>query len=299
MICSRRVVLVIGAWVLVSLACGVGASGVRTEVVDTNATGIALGVEATRNARAKATLEMSALQSTAEALSGMAAQPAATVQAAPPTAAALPPTPVPLPTEAVLIPPTLEPGSEATAQAQPLYAELEKLLENSAIRSIEGSYYPVEDFKQAVYDPKTIESWSSGYMGGDFVIRADVAWRANDPSDTVKSGCGFLYGLTSRGNYHATILAPDGVVHTYRQRGSEQIEMKGGRYPGSLGMSSGKAEILMVLQNKTMAFFVNGRETVRFKDPYFETGEVEMTVLTGSFKGFECTMTNIGFWELE
>jgi len=300
MVRNKRILFVISILILVSLACGTTSSGnTSASSGDQNATAIALGVEATRNANMKATMESASFASTASAM-GAAAQPAPTQPPVPATATVAPPTIAPPPTQEVIVQPTLDVGAEATALAQPMYDELQELLEDSAIRSIEGAYYPVEDFQQVWYDPKTYTTWRSGHSASNFVIRADMQWRANEPSaDFAQSGCGFVYGETDMDHYHATILAPDGVVHTYRSRGSEKIEMKGGRYYGAMGVSSGEAEIMLVMENKTMAFFVNGIETVRFKDPYFQLGNIGMTVLSGSYKGFQCTMTNIGFWELE
>ena len=300
---NNRIFLVLSILMLTALACGAPTSATSSlSGSDQNATAIALGVEATKNASVKATMEFAASQSTAQAMESVAVQPVVTQPVVVETATLMPATEAPLPTteEAVVIQPTEDPGAEATAQAQPMYDELQKLLENNGIRSIEGTYHPVEDFQQVWYDPKSYETWRTGYTASDFVIRADLQWRVNDPSgDFAQSGCGFVYGETDMDHYHATILAPDGVVHTYRGRGSEKIEMKGGQYYGAMGISSGEAEVMLVVQNKIMAFFVNGIETVRFKDPYFQMGNVGMTVLSGSYKGVQCTMTNIGFWELE
>lgn len=296
---QQRILLGISVLMMVSLACGIPATVSSPVSEDQNATAIALGVETTRNANLKATMEAASFESTAQALagaSGMApTQPPAVVMAtvAPPTAA-------PPPTEPVVVEPTRDGNAEATAVAQPMYDELKEMLDKSLIRSIEGTYYPVEDFEQVWYDPKSFETWRTGYSAGNFVIRADVQWRANEPSaDFTNSGCGFVYGESNRSDHHTTFLSPDGVVHTYRTRGSENIEMKGGHYYGALGQTSGEAEIMLVVQDQIMSFFVNGMETVRFRDPYIPSGNVGMTVLSGSHKGFQCTMTNIGFWELE
>ena len=297
---KNPVLIVLSVLMLVSLACGATNSATTSlSSSDQSTTAIALGVEATKNANLKATMDAASFESTANAMAS-AAQPAPPEAPVVATAEPVQPTEAPLPTETVMVEPTTDPGAEATAQAQPMYDELQQLLDHSAIRSIEGTYHPIEDFEQVWYDPKTYESWRTGFTASNFVIRADLTWRANNPSaDFAQSGCGFVYGETDMDHYHATILAPDGVVHTYRGRGSEKIEMKGGQYYGAMGASSGEAKIMLVMEDKNMSFFVNGMEAVRFKDPYFQLGNIGMTVLSGSYKGFQCTMTNIGFWELE
>lgn len=189
--------------------------------------------------------------------------------------------------------------NQETAQAQPMYERVQKLLADSDLRSADGAYHPVENFDQTWFDTKNYRGWRTGVSATNFVIRADASWRATSTTaEGAKTGCGFMYGETDPDHFHTSFLGMDGIVHTYRARGAERIEMKGGKYFGTVN-SIGSAELMLVVEDHLMTFFVNGDQVVRFKDPYILSGHISLTVLTGSPSGFQCKMTNIGVWELK
>lgn len=301
----KAMIFTVGVLVLFSFACG--QTGTVADV-DQKATAVALGIQGTKMAQDAATLEAAAAESTVAAQnSDVSATAEAVLESLEATQAAMQAAAtVAQPEPAVVEPPTAEAPtlmptiSQDALKEQEMREVLQKMLDKSQIRSIEGEFYSIDDFEQVWYDPKVYQTWRIGHSTGNFVIRATAEWRASDPTKGFdRSGCGFVYGETDEDHLHASILSPDGVVHTFRVRGSENIEMKGGHYYGNLGGSSGEAEIMLVVENKQMAFFVNGVEAVRFKDPYIENGNIGLTVMTTSLSGFQCKMTNIGYLELD
>jgi hypothetical protein len=300
---TARVIVLLFA-LLTALACST--LGTPTPGADLDATRMALDILGTQNAILQATVDANTVantatpavdtQATADAVAAQATADAENAQRL--TQEAMPVfTDTPQATVEVEQP-TPE-VNQGTAQAQPMYDEVQELLANSDLRSAEGVYHPVADFDHTWFDLKSYKWWRTGQSLGNFVIRADVEWRATGTTgEAAKSGCGFVYGETDPDHLHTSFLAMDGIVHTYRNRGSEEIEMKGGKYYGSIS-SIGQAELMLVVEDHLMTFFVNGDQVVRFKDPYILSGNISLTVLTGSPTGFQCKMTNVGVWELK
>jgi hypothetical protein len=72
--------------------------------------------------------------------------------------------------------------------------------------------------------------------------------------------------------------------------------MKGGFFQGGLGST---ADLMLIVEDKMMSFYVNDIEVVRFRDPYMETGKVAAAILSGSPQGFSCKITEIQLWAFE
>lgn len=297
----RRVALMFGMVVLllVMLACAT----TPTPTVDPGLeqTAVALGVMATQNAKSQATLQAASLPTTAPTVDTLATeQAAAQLQAA--TAAAqqalaqteaaaqaAEPTTQP-PTEA---PPPPDP---AEARAAEMDSIIQQMKSKNWFKASEWEYHDAGSFEQAWYDTKTFDRWGTGIDGGNVVIYGEASWRfIGTAKEGEQSGCGFAYGEGDLDHWHASFLTMDGVVHTYRQRGGEFIEMKGGNYYGKM---TDPTQIVVVVEDKMLSVFINGVEAVRFRDPYLQSGEVSFSVKTGSTRGFTCTIENAAVWEL-
>jgi hypothetical protein len=162
----------------------------------------------------------------------------------------------------------------------------------------EGEYIKLDDYNNSLYKNRDHEWWraGSGVQTSDFVLRADVAWRGDaNPS---ASGCGFMYSGLAMDDYHFSVISTEGIVHTYRSRGGNLIEMKGGKYSKPLAVSSGTAEIMIILDDKQMTFYVNGEEVVRFKDTYFNSGSLGYAINSYSPQGINCQFTNVELWKI-
>jgi hypothetical protein len=195
---------------------------------------------------------------------------------------------------AVEVPPADSSGTGEAAMAQ----LVQELYDSHRLSIKEGEYIKLDDFNNSVYKDRTHEWWraGTGIQTSDFVLRADVAWRGDaNPS---ASGCGFMYSGLAMDDYHLSVVSTEGIVHTYRSRGGKVIEMKGGTYSKPLAVSSGTAEIMLILDDKQMSFFVNGEEVVRFKDTYFNSGSIGYAINSYTPKGINCQFTNVEMWKI-
>ena len=219
----------------------------------------------------------------------MAAQQAA--QPVPEQPTAEPPAPEPTTVEA--------PPADSSSTGEAAMAQLvQELYDSRRVSVKEGEYIKLDDYNNSVYKDRTHEWWraGSGIQTSDFVLRADVAWRGDaNPS---ASGCGFMYSGLAMDDYHISVISTEGIVHTYRSRGGNVIEMKGGKYSKPLAVSSGTAKIMMILDDKQMTFYVNGEEVVRFKDSYFNSGSIGYAINSYSPLGINCQFTNVELWKI-
>jgi hypothetical protein len=276
------------------LACGAGAAATPTPNLEAT---MGAAIEMTKAAQQAAAPAQPAqpqvdLQSTVDAqvqltlAAQQAAQPAPE-QPAPEQPAPEQPAPEAPPAEVV--------DSSDTGEAA-MAALIEELYDSRRLSVKEGEYIELDDFNNSVYKNKTHEWWPAGASASDFVIRADVAWRGDaNPS---ASGCGFMYSGLAMDDYHITVVSTESIVHTYRSRGGVVIEMKGGEYSRSLPVSSGTAEIMIILDDKQMTFYVNGEEVVRFKDSYFNSGKIGYAINSFTPNGINCQFTNVEMWKI-
>lgn len=189
------------------------------------------------------------------------------------------------------------PAADGSNSGEAAMAALVEDLYNSRRLSVkEGEYIPLEDFNNAVYKNQTHEWWRAGESASDFVLRAKAGWRGS--SQASASGCGFMYSGLALDDYHITILSTEGIVHTYRSRGGKVIEMKGGEYSKSLGISAGEAEIMLIVDDKKMSFYVNGEQVVQFSDSYINSGNIGYAINNFSPNGINCQLTEVEMWKI-
>ena len=196
--------------------------------------------------------------------------------------------------------PTVEaPPADSSGTGEAAMAQLvQELYDSRQVSVKEGEYIKLDDFNNSVYKNQTHEWWNSSprVQTSDFVLRANVAWRGDaNPS---ASGCGFMYSGLAMDDYHFSVISTEGIVHTYRSRGGLITEMKGGQYSKSLPSSSGTAEIMIILDDKQMSFYVNGEEVVRFKDTYFNSGSIGYAINSYTPRGINCQFTNVEMWKI-
>lgn len=279
------------------LACGPGTAATATVDVDA---AMATGVAQTKTAQptqALATVVDMQASVEAQVQLTMAAQQTAT----PNIVIENPQPPAPLETPSVTAAPTQSSELAATQQAQPMYDFVQELQEKAKVWSTEGTYFAIDAIDERNTQPNYFMWFNLTQDHHDsFVLRADVSWRAAGGADPVQNGCGFVWGYSNEENWHATFLDLQGTVHTFRERSGNQIEMKGGKYAGGLGSSSGEAEMVIAVEDDLYTAFINGMEVVRFRDPYIDTGRLGLAIMNGdSPEGMRCVMENVGIWELK
>jgi hypothetical protein len=169
------------------------------------------------------------------------------------------------------------------------------------VRADEAIYYEMDPVRQSWTDKNNYWAHLSGEEAGNFVLSAVISWEApQDMSELARYGCGFIYGKSDPKHYHVTVVSPDQKVHTFRKRGSEEIEMKGGDVPGGgLGKYTGNAEMILVVENRVMTTYINGMQVVSFNDPYIDFGQMGLAINTGSYSGFTCSFEDVELWILK
>jgi hypothetical protein len=291
-------ILALAAVMVVILACGsTGAVAPTADLQATMSAGIALtkaaqqAVPAQPQQPAQPQVDVQATVD-AQVQQTVAAQGAATA-----AAAALA---QPAPTEDQSQPQPEQPPASVADSSQTGEAAMaqfvQELVDSNRLSIGEGTYIKLEDFSNSVYKNQAHEWWKAGQQASDFVLRANVKWRGDAKASA--SGCGFLYSGLALDDYHITVLSTEGIVHTYRSRGGNVIEMKGGKYSKNVGISAGEAQIVLVVDDKKMTFYVNGEQVVQFKDPYINTGNLGYAINSFSSNGMNCQFTNVELWKI-
>jgi hypothetical protein len=186
----------------------------------------------------------------------------------------------------------------ATAQVAPLAGQLQKLLADGALTSIEGPYAPLDDFDESWAQINWYKWWRTPMVNRVYAVHANFHWySASDKANWFSSGCGFIVGEQDTDNYDLIFLGLDGVVRLDRIRKNQAIELAAHSY-GKLSVPEGQAEVIMVVAEQVIYFFVNGKQVLKVTDTTLKTGTLGLTLLSGTNKGFgtRCQMTNLLVW---
>jgi len=178
---------------------------------------------------------------------------------------------------------------------------LDLLYKDGVISSVEGEFIPVDDFSEEIAMINYITWWSFDLEPEDFVIKADVAWNsASDIANWPLSGCGFVFSEEDESNFHLAYLSLDGYGFLKKLVNDKETVIANKKY-GDVSIPVGEAEIILAVEGKNAAFYVNGKKVYSQYDGNIEPGDLALTVLSGTNKGFgtRCEMTNMGIWLLE
>ncbi|MBI9051426.1 MAG: hypothetical protein JEZ00_18520 [Anaerolineaceae bacterium] len=282
---SKRFVGVLLFAMMIMMACSSGADSSQVE-----ATKMAIGIQQTQNAFIRETITaatqkpIGAIVEPLEAVDDAATQQAVEVenQAA----------------QEAQQESTVEPVIEASATVEDA-VQFETIAD--VVRADDADYYTMDDIDQTWNEKYTFWEKLSGQEAGNYVLSATIYWTAPvDMGEPARNGCGFIYGMSDPKHFHVTVISPDQKVHTYRKRSAEEIEMKGGDVPGGgLGVSSGQADLMVVVEDKTMSAYVNGSKVVMFNDPYIDYGQMGLAIDAATYSGFTCSFKDVEVWVLK
>jgi len=269
-----------------NLACAVGASSTA------DSTAVAQQAANTQAAEAQMTqtqeAQVTAVAATATAAFGQTATPArATAVAADKQS-----------TRAAA---TAQAAAQATTVAQSIAEEAAHLSADGYLTHAAGTFFAVPDFSQSWAQLGWYKWWLTDYTPTDFVIRANATWRsASNTADWWTSGCGFVFRIQDEQNHYLAFLGLDGRVYFSGFRKGNYFALGSARY-GKLDTPDGKAQIMLVVQGSKFDFFVNDTHVYSRTDKAFASGDLALTLLSGTNKDFgtNCTMRNIELWELE
>jgi hypothetical protein len=190
---------------------------------------------------------------------------------------------------------------EATAQAKPMADLIQELYEEGYLSSNEGTYYALPDFDESWAQLNWYMWWITDYSPSNFVIRADASWdSASTTADWWNSGCGFVFREAGTPNHYLAYLGLNGRVYLSRNIRDNYANL-GNSYYGKLDTPSGEAQIMLLVDGSTIIFFVNGTKVIQRDDQNLYSGNLALTLLSGTNKdyGIRCQMTNIELWELK
>ena len=196
---------------------------------------------------------------------------------------------------------TAEAQQQITAQAQTMVSWVEQLYEEGVVPSTEGTYVRLEDFDESMAQINWFQWWDTGYSPENFVIRTDLFYSsASDKVNWFNSGCGFVYGIVDDENFHVSQLKFDGFVTLLYWAGGDGNWIAK-RPAGKLDLPEGEAEIMLVVSDKRVTFYVNGEEKLSEYAGRLQPGELAYTLGSGTNIGYgtRCNMTNVDLWIIE
>lgn len=196
---------------------------------------------------------------------------------------------------------TAEVVQQATAQAQSMVDRIQTLYDEGIVGSTEGTYVRLEDFDESWAQINWFQWWNTGYEPENFAIRTDVAWSsASDKANWFNSGCGFIFGQTDKKNFHVSHLVLDGFVTLkYWRNGDGNWIAK--RPAENITTPAGEAEVLMVVYDKRVTFYVNGTEALNEYAGIYKPGSLALTLSSGTNMGYgtRCQMSDVDLWIFE
>jgi len=198
---------------------------------------------------------------------------------------------------------TAEAIQQATAAALPMMDALQPLVDEGLISSIEGTYSPLPEFQSSLAKINYIDPGSpTGFVVENFAVKAKFAWNtASDQTNWDRSGCGFIFGYEDVDKYDYFFLGLDGYANLYRpnKQNGQLLPIAKMRYSGKLSIPEGDADVLLVVVDKRIYFFVNGEKVLDAYDALSVPGHLIYTLVSGTNKGFgtSCAITEAGLWQ--
>jgi hypothetical protein len=272
--------LVLACLVLASLACGSSKPrSTPTPSIDTSATQAV--ISATQQAAAeRVTAAAQEIQATQQAMDQQSTQEAENSAA----------------------------SSQATADAEYLptqeaagMAKLAQDLKDAGyIRTAEGSYYSLKDFDEKWAQLDWYQWWNTDHSPSNFIIQADTEWEtASATANLYNSGCGFVFREIDENNHYLAYLGLDGVAYFDQTINNVFDGVEHARF-GHVDLPKGSATLLLVVDGQKVTFFINGKEILTRNVKSLTSGNLALTLMSGTNKDFgtHCTMTNVMLWEL-
>jgi hypothetical protein len=138
----------------------------------------------------------------------------------------------------------------------------------------------------------------------NFILRSSISWAtAKEGANLKYSGCGFYFGRDELGeNFHVARLALSGNVILSRcLNDCNYLSLLASSYFGKIDYMKGQADIILIVENDTIQFFVNGERIFIRRDQKKLTGDIAYAIGSGTNAGFgtRCKFTDTQIWSLE
>ncbi|MFC1879358.1 hypothetical protein ACFLZW_05545 [Chloroflexota bacterium] len=193
---------------------------------------------------------------------------------------------------------TAEIKLQQTAQAEVIVERINNLVNEGVVPNAQGQYERLDNFDESWAQMNWFQWWSTGKMLENFVIRTDVEWSsASDTANWFNTGCGFVFGLEDNNNFHVVQLRLDNFVTLkYWRNGNGNWIAQ--RPSGQLSTPDGEAEIMLVVYEKRVTFYIDGKDVLSEYASLLKEGMLAMTLSSGTNKGYgtRCKMTDVDLW---
>jgi len=194
--------------------------------------------------------------------------------------------------------------AQKTAQAQPMFDQVQKLFTDGYLAGADGTYAHLADFDKSLAMINYIDYFPTSYSPTNFVLRVDMTWDTVSGADKWSSGCGFVFHLGADNSYYAAYLTLDGNVvvlnYTTKMRYLNRI---GQGYYGKVDYPKGKASMVLIVRNdKGITIFINDKRVLRTGvELDLKEGYLAYSLVSGSNKdyGTRCQWNNVDLWELK
>lgn len=216
------------------------------------------------------------------------------------------PSATPLPTDTPTPTPNITATLEAigTDLASYMKADLEELHDDGYLNTTDGEYFLLRDFTESWAQINWVNAYPTGYETADFVLRGEVSWEMASTSGNFKNtGCGFYWGLDENAkNYYVAVLALDGTARVFiAKEPSQYLGTAGSGYYGRIDPMKGSAEIMIIVEEGTIQFFVNGERAMKRENQYELEGFLAYAISSGTNAGFgtRCEFTDFELWTID
>lgn len=213
-----------------------------------------------------------------------------------PTATEVPPTATPEPTatKTPIPTPTIDPGRAMMVE------RVEELVNDGYLAYTEGIYKRLPDYDESWAQINWFQWTATGEEPEAFALRTDVTWdSASDVANHFNTGCGFVFNEEDQDNFYMVYLGLDGEANIMRFKGG-YYDAHWHKFYKKVGNPQGGAEFMLVVQDGTFTFFVDGEVAITVTDTKINGHKLGLTINSGTNKGFgtRCTMEDIDLWTL-
>ncbi len=192
--------------------------------------------------------------------------------------------------------------ASSTIQASTMQRSVQNLILKGILTSNQGTFASLPNFDQSLASNNSGKVLTSDFAPNNFVLRANTFWdAASTGTNWFASGCGIAFHMTNDSkDYYAIRLTLDGHADLLSYTNGVMSDVYKTFY-GYLSTPSGGAQIMLVVNNGWITYFVNEKQALRIQANAHPFGQLGTALYSGTNQGFgvRCQMTNIELWQLQ
>ena len=192
--------------------------------------------------------------------------------------------------------------ASATIQASTIQRSVQNLIVKGILTSSQGTYAALPNFDQSLAGLNSAKLFPSQFAPNNFVLRANTFWNsASTSANWFNSGCGFTFHMTNNNqDYYAIRLNLAGQIILLSYTNGVMSQVANTLY-GIVTTPSGGAQVMLVVDNGWITYFVNEKQALRIQSNLHPAGQLGTAVYSGTAQSFgmRCQMTNVDLWQLQ